>query len=983
MATPTRTAKTFTDTSLAAEVAATEAVRLDAEAGGVRSNSAADRVEASEDSATAHAQATAPFVDPRDGLTYANGSKGYAGLAATDRQTTETARADAVKVRSSPPGTVLSDGAVLAEGGVVEVGADYLDPLNPGSIPAVGNGVLQDIEDKAADYLNPVVAGSIPAVGDAQVQSVTAEGDAQLSRVTTEGDAQFSRVETEGDAQVQRATTEADRSTAEAARSTAAAADAADDALLVYNAVATAQGLQAVDGLYLSEAEFLGATVDGDRALVFDPAAGTWRAAENAAGSATYADDAALTAVAALTRLALGDTAVAERTLTNLGAVGLQSRRVRRARHYLMGATNADDRADAMRQMLADQAADPNGEPVVFDGYADGSTVEIAKNLTIDHPDARLVVEGSAALRVATGAQLDGGFISSQSGIRNTSVFAVGPTAHRFRAHVEGAAIDANSGPNETGAANAEKTVTSVFRLLGSHLDPLRDLAVTGHVEGVGMHSVVSGANIFGLTLGRLASRSGSTGSEGEGGGVLGLTGVQQWTAEALIGVGLGELLDLNHDCLHGVVLYAYAQDLIGEGEMFDINNSGYLTVLEAHAVDCKKPLGAYNNTEHLETVPIDARDYGHIKIPNFLVEYTRDPASALSATMIAMSTVYGRGSEIGLTMRAEGADGPLTPALFDVPFVNIDCDRLDVEVNSEIVPPGYGYLVRNNLAESVTRARVTAPLSDGMAALEVAGDRAVALQPRVVNTSGTSTGRVGVRLEGRHSTVVGPREGMTGVPVEGRVTRRAIAGYNTALVPGPAFVREPDPLTLGDGELYHVGGVTFVKPPGKTPRPLAYAGGGVVALDVPTVSRSSNTSSTAQEFAVNFNNGGDGTNTVNRDGVTGVERFRAAASGTTIVTLTGHVLISSASGGAAGDTRRVRLYRVREAGVEVTPTLLKEVATTAYDVAFTFEDVVMQSLDEVELRVALPDSAAGSTTILATNGALTTECAFSGLVFE
>lgn len=687
--------------------------------------------------------------------------------------------------------------------------------------------------------------------------------------------------------------------------------------------------------------------------------------------------------------MAFNDLPIPTRELTDLP----EPRRHLRSKDALFGTSNIDARTSALRQMLADQAADPS-LGIVLD--ATGGVVEIDRNLRVNYPNARIVIDNRAQLRVATGATIEGGYVSSQSGIRSSALLDLGPLAHGARIRVEGAALDANSGPNELGAINDERVTLSAIRATGSHLDPLRNVTIEGHVVGLGMHAVVSVANAVGLTVGDLTSTQGTTGTSGEGGGILGLTGVQQARIGRLYGVGLGEGVDFNHDCLHIVIVSLYGRDLVGEGELVDINNSGYITILEAHAVNCKKPLGAYNNTEHLETVAIDARDYGHIKIPNFLVEFTRNPSAALTASMVSMSAAYGRGSEIGLKMRIEAGDGEaaLDPTLFDVPIVNIDCDRLDVDVLSEIVPASYDYLVRNNLAESVTRARIEAPFTDGMAGLEVAGQRAVAVQPRIINTSGTSAGRIGTRLDGSHSTVLGPREGTSGIPAQSRVVRRASPGFNAPLVPAQVFTAEPAAGVVGEGELYFIGAIPFVKPPGKEPQALGYAGGaGVVPLDVAGVGRSANLPQNVAkpgEIALQFNAAEDGSaapsslgiNWVNRDAASGSEAYRAV--GTQSLTLTVRVAFSSSSCGAAGDTRSVLLYRTRAGGTLLeTPELLRQFDSTEYNVEAVFSGLVMQDQDEVEMRVALPASASTSHTILAASGAFRTSAEVSGVVYE
>lgn len=106
--------------AVAAEAQADATAAATTQAG--TAGSAAARVEASEDAATLHAQSVAPFVDPRDSLTYPKGARGYAldsdtarALSVVARNESEAQKDLAVLARTGAE--TARSGAELAEAG--------------------------------------------------------------------------------------------------------------------------------------------------------------------------------------------------------------------------------------------------------------------------------------------------------------------------------------------------------------------------------------------------------------------------------------------------------------------------------------------------------------------------------------------------------------------------------------------------------------------------------------------------------------------------------------------------------------------------------------------------------------------------------------------------------------------------------------------------------------------------------------------------
>jgi hypothetical protein len=137
------TGKSFTDATVTAELANAEAATADAVAQTARADAGADRVEANEDDAFHHAQATAPFESLVDGLTYPKGAKGWALGAAADAIAADTSAgaaasseasasaAAAAAAASEAVAAAVAGGLALVAGGVDGKEETYGDLPSP------------------------------------------------------------------------------------------------------------------------------------------------------------------------------------------------------------------------------------------------------------------------------------------------------------------------------------------------------------------------------------------------------------------------------------------------------------------------------------------------------------------------------------------------------------------------------------------------------------------------------------------------------------------------------------------------------------------------------------------------------------------------------------------------------------------------------------------------------------------------------------
>ena len=161
----TKSAVTFRSESDDAALADAQARGLVAQTAGIDADAAAARVEASEDSATLHAQSTGSFVDPRDSVTYEAGAKGYRSLAANE------ANRSAAEADQSKAERVLAEGVRSDVEGSVAVAAGHALTAQDAAAQAAGT---------LATFLatNPTVGG--PYADTAAFLAASAPGDRGL-----------------------------------------------------------------------------------------------------------------------------------------------------------------------------------------------------------------------------------------------------------------------------------------------------------------------------------------------------------------------------------------------------------------------------------------------------------------------------------------------------------------------------------------------------------------------------------------------------------------------------------------------------------------------------------------------------------------------------------------------------------------------------------------------------------------------------------